>query len=219
MKEVKRFLVSHDILENDHAMDDDLWMHFKAGDQRAFAKLYNMYANLVYNYASKFTANQELIEDCVHSLFLELWNSRENLSIPRSILFYFFSSIKRRLIREQSKQREVLIDLNEDEYLIKERYYSYEDMMIILINQKQQTYALNNGLINLSEKQRKVILLKYYKRLSVADIATNMNISSENVYKLLSRGISALRQSVKLIAIFFFPVCKSIVLIFCDFVD
>ncbi|WP_114782971.1 RNA polymerase sigma factor [Botryobacter ruber] len=179
--------------------EQEMWQHFQGGDETAFSQLYQTYVHVVYNYSRKFSDDEELIEDCIHNLFLDLWKNRENLSVPTSIRFYLFASAKRRLHKEAKKKKHVCID----DYTIleakqAERSVSIEEHLIEEQNLSQQKVLLKQGLSLLSENQQQAIYLKFYKDLSFQEISAAMNMSTDNIYKLVSRGLAVLKKNVKL---------------------
>jgi RNA polymerase sigma factor (sigma-70 family) len=174
----------------------ELWLRFQAGDELAFARIYETYVQLIYNYAKKFTKDEELIEDTLHNLFIYLWQHKNKLAVPLSIKFYLFSAVRRRIFKELLKRREILIS-NDDELEKHNPEYSVEDNYIKNQNQEvlksQFKYALNL----LSGHQRQAIELKYFDDLSCQEISGIMGVKPDNVYKLISRGLDVLKKNFR----------------------
>ncbi|GAB3529471.1 sigma-70 family RNA polymerase sigma factor [Pontibacter brevis] len=176
----------------------NLWKLFQAGDHDAFAAIYQSYVQVIYNYCRKFSDDEVLIEDCIHGLFLDMWKNRENLSVPTSIRYYLYASVKRRIYKEVLKRKDVLFDdYTHLEAALKETGATAEEKIINSQGKAQQKASLKQGLLLLSENQRKAILLKFYKNLSFQEISAVMNLSTDNIYKLVSRGIAVLKKNVK----------------------
>ena len=175
-----------------------LWKLFQAGDHDAFATIYRNYVQVMYNYSRKFSDDEALIEDCMHGLFLDMWRNRENLSLPTSIRYYLYASIKRRIYKEGIKRKYTLCEnyANLEDHL-KESKPSIEEQIIDKQGKAEQKAHLKQGLLLLPENQRKAILLKFYKDLSFQEISEVMNMSTDNIYKLVSRGIRVLKKNVK----------------------
>lgn len=172
-----------------------LWKQFQAGDEDAFATIYKNYVQVIYNYSRKFSDDEELIMDCIHGLFLDMWQSRENLSLPASIRFYLYASIKRRIYKEVIKRKDILFeDYSHLEAALRDTNASIEDQLITKQGKVQQKAFLKQGLLLLPENQRKAILLKFYKNLSFQEISGVMDMSTDNIYKLVSRGITFLKK-------------------------
>src|SRR5690554_2694263 len=79
--------------------DPKLWKLIAKGNQEAFAQVYNVYAKDLFTYGHKFTLDADLIEDVIQDVFVHIWESRNSLTIQKSIKFYLFSSFRRELIK------------------------------------------------------------------------------------------------------------------------
>ncbi len=175
-----------------------LWVAFQSGDQEAFATLYRNYIHVIYNYCRKFADNEVLIEDCVHGLFLDMWKSREQLSVPTSVRFYLYACVKRRIFKEIAKKKDLYLeDCAGLEAAMKDSDASVEDYMMECQDKALQTISIQQGMLLLSDNQRKAIHLKYYKNLTFQEISYVMKMSTDNIYKLVSRGINVLKRNVK----------------------
>jgi DNA-directed RNA polymerase specialized sigma24 family protein len=84
-----------------HNSDLEIWQSFKKGDKNSFTKIYQLYAKSLLNYGVtlRISSNLSVVEDCIQDLFLELWQSRENLTDTDSIKFYLFRALKNKLMR------------------------------------------------------------------------------------------------------------------------
>ena len=49
------------------------------GRKAALEKLYRSHAPILLRYGSKFSADWQLVEDCLQDLFIDLWQRREQL--------------------------------------------------------------------------------------------------------------------------------------------
>ncbi|MFG1838428.1 RNA polymerase sigma factor [Micromonospora sp. NPDC049175] len=56
--------------------DQDLWSTIAAGDEVAFARLFDRYAGAVYNHVFRLTGSWTLAEDVTQSTFLVAWRRR-----------------------------------------------------------------------------------------------------------------------------------------------
>ncbi|MEL6923598.1 MAG: sigma factor, partial [Bacteroidota bacterium] len=81
------------------SIDLRLWEELRAGKAEALNELYDRYVLLLFNYGSKITTDQGLIEDCIQELFVELWEKREKISSTTSVKFYLLKSISFRKMR------------------------------------------------------------------------------------------------------------------------
>lgn len=180
-----------------HSDDLLLWQTFKKGDKKAFSKIYQLYAKPLLNYGItlRISPNLSVVEDCIQDIFLELWQSKENLADTDSIKFYLFRSLKNKLMRTMkydftNKADEI------DQNLEALFESSFEGLLIEEENQKEQLERLEKAFGQLSQRQREVINLKYYHQFSNAQIAEMMELNYSSVGNLIQKALYSLRQSI-----------------------
>jgi RNA polymerase sigma factor (sigma-70 family) len=183
------------IIEN--SQDEALWMQFKAGDETAFYEIYDKYIDLLYNYGVKFTPDYGLVEDCIHDLFINLWENRANIGHVKQPKFYLYISLRRKIIRsEQRKNRYITEDHGETRFSLRITG-SVEDTLILEQAAADRANHLNKAISGLSARQREIIFLKYYENFSSEEIASIMSINIESVYKLSTKALNAIRNLIK----------------------
>lgn len=179
-----------------------LWNTFRAGNRAAFQRVYELYAKDLVNYGYKITSNVQLIEDSIHDLFIELWQSRENLSETDSIKFYLFRSLRNKIQRAQ--QRDVFYrasDLNQlDELAMSEDFI--ETRLIKTEGQEQLLRQLQAGYEHLSPRQQQAIDLRFRHHFSNEEIAQIMGINYQSACKFIYSGLKTLREVVRIFGLF-----------------
>jgi RNA polymerase sigma factor (sigma-70 family) len=63
--------------------DRELWLRSAAGKPEAFGELYDRYANAIYNYCFRRSADWALAEDLTATVFLEAWRKRRKVTFDR----------------------------------------------------------------------------------------------------------------------------------------
>jgi len=167
-----------------------LWDSFRSGSEEAFSLLYTRFADVTYSYGCRLHADKELVKDCLQDLFVTIWNTRSKLGPTTSIKYYLFRSLRRELVRKQKHnkiyQQGVFHTSSED---------SAEEQWISFNEDSCRSNALENALLQLSERQREAIYLRFYQNMDFEDIALLMEISPRAVYKLVYRAIDILKKS------------------------
>jgi len=91
-----------------------IWTHFKSGDQEAFATLYNLHVDYLYNYGTKICKDGETVKDAMQELFPELFLKREKIkTTPENLKFYLILALKRCLIKKIPSERKLSGGVNE----------------------------------------------------------------------------------------------------------
>ena len=165
------------------------------GDNNAFDTIYATYVRQLTNYASKFTDDIQVIEDCIHDIFVWLWQNKKNLEITYTLKGYLFKCVRSSLVRKIQKNKKTVFLEGADEenafsfYISTEEKYIDSESNFILREKMASVLGL------LTSKQKEVIYLRFYHDLSFDEIAISMNLTTKACYKLMGRAISELRKS------------------------
>jgi RNA polymerase sigma factor (sigma-70 family) len=172
--------------------DIKLWQAFKNGDKEAFAQIYNLFIADLLSYGYRVTSDQSLIRDSVQDIFLNLWQTRSNLSDTDSIRFYLYRSLRNKIVRNMEKSNKNL----DPSYLFENIIgtLSIEEDIICSEKLSEQLNKLKKSIQGLPKRQQEIIQLKYYHDFSIEEIAKIMQINNQSVRNLLHRTISELRQ-------------------------
>jgi len=174
----------------------ELWDEFRGGSHEAFSELYQHFINPLYSYSVGITSDKDLIKDCLHDLFVELWKNHANLGPTTSVKFYLMASIKRKLIRQIDGNLKSL-----NNHAVYTRDYvedlpSQESVLILNEFQTELNVKVSNSLHLLSKRQREAIQLKFYKNLDTDQISEQMNINAQSVYNLIFGALRVMRDGL-----------------------
>ena len=167
---------------------------FSSGDDRAYAELYDMYVQMLYNYGLKLTSDQELLKDCIHDVLVKLYMKRNDKSVINNLSSYLLISLKNRLVDEFRRQtftnpnevetydyRQAAEDVERD-YLCQER---------ATVQSAQVAYLMKH----LTRRQRQAITLYYLEERKYAEICSIMQMNYHSVRNLMHRGMLKLREA------------------------
>ena len=91
---------------NTTALDDNqLWASLKAGDEKAFSTLFKKYYSYLIKYGNSFSPFSEKVQDCVQDVFTDIWIYRNSLSETVVVKAYLLSSVRKRIVRLQERDR------------------------------------------------------------------------------------------------------------------
>lgn len=172
-----------------------LWESFKNGDDHAFFNLYDQYADSLLGFGLHFTRNTEIIKDCIHDLFLDLYKYRKNLSVTDNIKFYLFRSLKRIIQRELSKNS-LFNQTTQSEISVSEIEPAHDENIINLEIKLENAALLEAALNKLTSQQKEALFLKFEQNLSYPEIAQIQGISVESARTNIYRALKALRKSI-----------------------
>jgi RNA polymerase sigma factor (sigma-70 family) len=174
--------------------DEAIWGFFKTSNKQAFAVLYQRYFETLFQYGIKMAEDRDLVKDCIHDLFVDLWKNKENLTDPKCVRAYLLSSIQHKLMRQltriRSRQNEIthmtlpIIGPCREDQLI-------EDQTTL-----EQKHIISKALAVLTKRQQEAIYLKFYSNLSYKEVAAMMSISVDSTYNLISKAIDSLQDEL-----------------------
>lgn len=171
------------------------WAQFKQGNQQAYATLYSMYAALLLRYGRKIIQDREVVKDCLHDLFVELWRNRQTLGNPESVKNYLLKSMRTKLYKKLKGDKWVLTDRMEEEGAVAQES-SPEFAIIQEQFAAEQRQTIENGLKQLSKRQREIIFLLFYEEMSPNEVAHVMSLTIRTVYNTTYNAIQVLKKNI-----------------------
>ena len=180
------------------ASHSSLWGLFLQGDRHAFAEIYDAHIDDLFHYGMHFCQEKERVKDCLQDLFQDLWISRTHLSADiGNVRYYLISSLRRRLLRALRKDRR---------YQHRESWEAFEfEYTLPLENQliqqetlEAQKRLLQEGLANLTRRQREAIYLRFFQNLNYNEVADIMSMQVDSVYNTISKAIGILKKNISL---------------------
>ena len=173
--------------------DQEVWEDIKSGSRLAFSYLYDTYVDRLYAYGMKICPDQELVEDCIHDLFINIWKYRKNISIRSSLKVYLAISLKRAILNKV-KERTKTVSLGESESHNFDVSPNIEDRLVQDQSIKEEKQKLQVGLSSLTKRQKEIVHLKFYDNFDYEEISEIMGLSVESTYNLVSKAISTLKN-------------------------
>ena len=147
-------------------------------DDEAFAELYEKYFPLVYGMIFARLKDVTAADDVVSEIFMKV-----ALNLDKHDKKYAFSTwlftIARNTLADYYRQQIRLREESWDEFLEREAPISEQPEEKLLAS--EQIKNLLRAVSKLSERQRRIIELKYWSELSNVEIAEMLNLSASNV--------------------------------------
>lgn len=173
-----------------------VWERFRSGDQSAFTELYQYFVQPLYSYSMGVTNDKELIKDCLHDLFVELWRNHATIGSTTSVKYYLMASIKRKLIRHLDAQ--LKNQMHHANYMLDftESYYSQESILIKYEEDIRRNKQLTKCLNLLSKRQREAISLRFFQNMDTDQISDSMKINPQSVYNLIFGALRVMKDGL-----------------------
>ncbi len=173
-----------------------IWDQFRSGDQKAFTELYQHFVQPLYSYSMGVTSDKELIKDCLHDLFVELWRNHATIGPTTSVKFYLMASIKRKLVRHLETQMKNHVHHTNYMLDFSEADYSQESILIKYEDEIRTNKQLANCLNMLSKRQREAISLRFFENMDTDQISDSMKINPQSVYNLIFGALRVMKDGL-----------------------
>ncbi len=167
---------------------------FCEGNDNAFAELYKMYVDILFNYGMKLTSDQELLKDCIHDVFVKVYGKRSEKNAINNLCSYLLISLKNRLLDEF--RRHAFSTPNEiEEYDYRRATDDVEREYLFQEHELMQSNQVAHLMKNLTRRQREAITLYYIEERKYDEICDIMQMNYHSVRNLMHRGMLKLREA------------------------
>ncbi len=154
-------------------------------------KIYTEYHVKVLRYISSRINNRDDAEDLASTVFLKVLNSYDSTRVGVSSWIYTITQNTVRDYLRKCKTQKTHTGYDENLEIIP---FTDENVNGDSIIREEEIGQLADALELLSERERDIIIMRYYKELSPKEIAEAMNISYSNVRFINHCAISKLRD-------------------------
>ena len=160
------------------------------------------YDKKLYSIALRYVRNHHDAEEIVQDTFLKIYKVIEKVhNLPREKIAPFIVICTKRTVidffRKKKKQVKI-IDIIYDDDGEENEYEAADDSPLPdeIVISKERAMNLGRCIDSLSEKQRHIILLRYYYGLSEKEIADLMSMSESAVSSCVDRAKKSLREKI-----------------------
>ncbi|MEI8113571.1 MAG: RNA polymerase sigma-70 factor [Bacteroidia bacterium] len=172
--------------------DNQLYLKFSAGDERAFQTLFRKYYPAMCNFARQFLNDSELAEETVQDLFVKIWEKRENLNIQTSVKHYFFRSVRNHCLNQLQhdkikKQYSGRMLETAHQEINPDDFYLEVDLV----------QRIEKSINSLPPKRQEIFRLSREQGLKYKEIAETLNISVKTVEAQMGLALKYLREELK----------------------
>ncbi len=171
----------------------DVWSNFKSGDFASLGILFEAYYQELFYYGIKIVAMPDLVKDTIQDLFADVWERRKNMVSVGNIKAYLIISLRRELIHQLKKNRKESLT-NADSTL--QFSFSAEDFLISAEENRNHSKLLAQSMEGLTDRQREVILLRFFHGLEFSEISQVLDMNIQSVRNLLFRSLDKIRKDM-----------------------
>ena len=183
---------------------DTLIIRARTGDQSAQGKLVQLWYKRIYNFGYKFFLDHDLAMEVSQKTFISMCKNLERLQDTARFkpwLYKIVVNYCREEVRKKKGSRSLSFDLvwnreHEDspQWESSGRRYDNPEQQL---QQLELSEILQNALLELSDEQREVVIMKEYEGLKFREIAEILNVPENTVKSRMYYGLDALKKILK----------------------
>ena len=171
-----------------------LWQLIKNGERAGMEGLYVKYTQQLFNLGMSIKGDRSFIKDCIHEVFVNIWQYRLSLKETDNVKLYLFKCLSHKIHKEVGKDKKRYGQESLDQYEDLLSVDSVEpDFTHNLIDKKRRS-ELIAALEKLPIRQKEVIQYLFFENHSYEDISKIMSINVQSVYTLAWKAISSLKK-------------------------
>lgn len=161
--------------------DTELVTAFRAGDQAAFAGIYDRYADRIYSYCLTMLRNPEDAADASHDTFVKAATRLEQLQDPEKLRPWLFAVARNEARGEGRHRARVTLDPDLSESLV-------DDPDLAMGAKQDELRALVwDAVDGLGERDQELMALHLTEGLEGEDLAEAMGVEMSHLHVLVSR--------------------------------
>lgn len=174
-----------------------LVLRAKANDSDAFAELYAMTYNKVYNYARHYLRDDYLAQDALQEVYILALKNLNKLNDP-TVFIAWLNRISFNVCYDMSHKLQQgnaqfsdpeILEIIEDDHLSINPEESYQ--------KKDEVLRVNQALEQLPFNEKQVLIMRFYNDMKLEQIAAAMDISRSSVKRYIASGQEKLKKILK----------------------
>lgn len=183
--------------ELNHKYIAGLVIQAQHGDSDAFAELYGLTYNRVFNYACHYLRDTFLAQDAVQDVFILALRNLSKLNDP-TLFIAWLNQISFRVCYDLCKKNQTNYGSITDPELMDILRDEKDSSNPEICSQKQdESDRLHAAIDALPVSEKQVIIMRYYNNMKIDDIARAMDISQSTVKRYINNGQAHLKATLK----------------------
>jgi RNA polymerase sigma-70 factor (ECF subfamily) len=171
--------------------ETELLLRLQNGDEEAFATLFCVYKDKLYNFLLRVTHSKSTSKDLVQDIFLKLWRDRESLPEINNLNAYLFRMAQNHALNELNRFGQRYLPLSA-EFNFKEDIETPTPVDLLISQEVKDKFAEAVG--KLPPQQQKIFTLHKEEGISHAEIARQLNLSVSTIQNHMRQALINIRH-------------------------
>ncbi len=157
----------------------------------AFEKMYQKYYGRILAYFNQHTGKKEDAEDLANDVFLYAFKNLDAYDEKKASFATWIYTIAKSRFKNYLRSKKIHDDIEDYPDIIGDSG-EYEDYVIL----QEKRELLYQVLQQLTDQQRKIIILKYFQQMKNTEIAEILNKNPNNIGVQASKALAALKKKL-----------------------
>jgi RNA polymerase sigma-70 factor (ECF subfamily) len=172
-------------------MNEDTIRAIRRGNRDAFRQVFDTCYESLCQYAFTIMKDMDEAEDIVQSMFLKIWERREELEIRHALRPYLFKAVYHQCINQLEHRA------------IKQKHQDHGARDVLSAVQQPDVFPdeleenIRSFINELPQQCRLIFIMSRYEELRYAEIAQKLDISVNTVENQVSKALKILRAKLK----------------------
>ena len=158
---------------------------------KEIVQVFEKYYDSMLIFGGRISTNRELVEDCIQDLFLKFCENQDLILHADNQEAYLKASLRRALLKKMKAERSDDTGISN---LLEIAVPSYEDILIRKQKTLQDSLDVKAALSLLTQSQKTILTLRFYRSMSYDDIANKLGISKRTVYNQIHDSMKKLKK-------------------------
>ena len=167
-----------------------------AGDQRAFAQLYERCSSHLYGLLLRMLKRADLAEEALQDCFLKIWQKSDTYEPAKGAPLAWLSTVARYRALDLLRAKRPEVELPEWDGALPEAE-DHAGNPLAMAAAEEGAQALERCLDTLAEEQRRSVLLAYYEGYTHQELARVLTAPLGTVKSWVRRGLMRLRDCLQ----------------------
>lgn len=156
-----------------------------------FEEIYENYRDKIFKFIYYKVSDADLADDLTNDVFVAVYKNLHTYDANKSFISTWLYAISYNRLKNYYKSRKATE--YSIEYMLEMNIVPHPELHDPL-EQEELRLMLKNAMQKLPERNRKIILMKYYWGMTSREIGRNLNITPGNVRIILKRSLSTLNK-------------------------
>lgn len=174
-------------------MEDDLIARAQAGDEHAFGQLVTRYADAAWRLARVLLPDRALAEDTVQEAWVDVWQHLPSFDLHRPLRPWLLVIVTNRCRKLVRKHAPLVVSLDDDAANLAEQIPGGTDAAQLALRAEADA-TLAAAVATLPADQQRVLELRFFADLDLAEIALVLDAPVGTVKSRLHRALRTLRD-------------------------